>query len=179
MPPPADRPICAVKRTLPAEADQVLAAAVTKLRRGGVRLAGILQHDTQRPGRRRCDMDLVDIADGSVIRISEDRGDEARGCRLKTDALAEVAARLVRRIASGVDLVVVNKFGKAEAEGRGLRDVVVAAVERGVPLIIGVKSEFVPDLLRFTGDLASIVEADLHQVEGWLSHNLARPRSVA
>jgi nucleoside-triphosphatase THEP1 len=175
----AGHPICALKRTIAGETDQVLASVVEKLRRDGVRLAGVLQQDTHRPGRRRCDMDLIDVADGEVIRISDDRGDEARGCRLKTDALMEVGTRLVHRITTGVDLVVLNKFGKAEAEGRGLRDVVVSSVESNIPLLIGVKPEYVPDLLCFTGNLAMVVDAELRQLDIWLSRHFGHARNAA
>jgi nucleoside-triphosphatase THEP1 len=179
MLPLAGHPICALKRTGTVEADRILASAVEQLRYGGVRLAGVLQQDTHRPGRRRCDMDLVDVADGAIIRISEDRGNQARGCRLKTDALTEVGARLVRRIAGGVDVVVLNKFGKAEAEGRGLRDLAVAAVVSDVPLLIGVTPEYIPDLLRFAGDLAVVVEPDVSQLQQWLSRFFGQTRTAA
>ena len=49
------------------------------------------------------------------------------------------------------DLLVLNKFGKVEAEGRGLLDLVAMAVDRGVPVVIGVPVRNLEALAQFRG----------------------------
>ena len=76
-------------------------AAVARAR--GLAVAGMIQKDERRPDRRRCDMSLVDLATGIEIPISQDRGKDARGCRLDHAALEE-AAGLALAALEGADL---------------------------------------------------------------------------
>ncbi len=106
-------------------------------------------------------MGLVDISSGIRLRISEDRGNEARGCRLNTGALAAAAARLLGQIDQGADLLVLNKFGKAEAEGGGMRDVIAAAILADIPVLLGVGESMVEALQDFADGYCHVVEPDM------------------
>ena len=101
--------------------DDVLAEAVRFLKRAGLNVAGAIQWNEPLPDRRRCSMTLEDLASGRRILASEDRGPHARGCHLDTGTLEEAAALAAASIESGVDLVILNRFGKQEAAGRGFR----------------------------------------------------------
>ena len=63
-----------------------------------------------------------------ALRISQDRGKWARGCRLDAGSLELAVAQVASALDVGADLMIINKFGKHEAEGRGFR-----AVARPVP----------------------------------------------
>ena len=102
-----------------AAVDEVLAETAGKLRRDGVNIAGAIQWNEPAPNRRRCRMMLEDLASGRRILASEDRGPHARGCHLNASALEEAAVLATSSIERGVDLVIINRFGKQEAEGRG------------------------------------------------------------
>ncbi|MDR3495445.1 MAG: DUF2478 domain-containing protein [Ancalomicrobiaceae bacterium] len=169
--------ICAIRRGDPVAADALLAEAVSLARTRGLRLAGVMQRDEQRPGRRRCDMDLVDLASGRIIRISEDRGNEARGCRMDASALVEAAALVEQAIRNGgPDLVVLNKFAKAEEEGGGMRDAIAAALTRDIPVLIGVGVLAIPALEAFAGDYCTIIDPDKAAMRAWLdAHRRTRP----
>ncbi|MDO8326991.1 MAG: DUF2478 domain-containing protein [Cypionkella sp.] len=69
--------------------DELIASVADQLTRDGLRLAGTVQSNIERPDRRKCDMDLIILPDGPVVRISEDRGDLARGCMLDSGALEQ------------------------------------------------------------------------------------------
>jgi nucleoside-triphosphatase THEP1 len=162
--------LCAIRRSDPIAADTLTAAAARRARAAGLKLAGVLQRDLHRPGRRRCDMDLIDLATGRIIRISEDRGNLARGCRMNTGALAEVAEMVEDAIRTGApDLVILNKFAKAEEEGGGMRDAIAAAVSQGIPLLMSVGTQAVPALEQFAGELVTLIDADEALVGAWLS----------
>ena len=92
----------------------VMGRLVEAARAAGLRLAGMLQKDERRPDRRRCDMTLVDLASGVEIALSQDRGRDARGCRLDHGALEEAAGRALGRLADGPlpELLLLSKFGK-------------------------------------------------------------------
>jgi nucleoside-triphosphatase THEP1 len=118
-----------------AAADAVLTSVARVLAGLGTRLAGAVQHNPSRPDRCRCDMVLEDLATGEIIAISEDRGPEARGCRLNPAALEQLVGAAAASLERGADLLIVNRFGKREAEGRGFRAIIETAVTSGVPVL--------------------------------------------
>ncbi|MGY6704804.1 DUF2478 domain-containing protein [Roseinatronobacter sp.] len=117
--------------------DACLAQAVALIQAQGLRLAGTVQSNLQRADRRRCDMDLHILPDGPVLRISEDRGAHARGCLLDAGVLETAVAATLDRL-DRADLLVVNKFGKQEVEGRGFVPVIAEALARDLPVLVGV-----------------------------------------
>jgi nucleoside-triphosphatase THEP1 len=155
------------------DAEPLFAELVSSLQRRGVRLGGVQQINVHREGYCRCDMKLKDLSNGEVVCISEDRGPEARGCRLDWNALAEATERVVRSIRAGVDLVVINKFGKAESEGAGMRDAIEQALEYEVPVLICANAEHHANLLSFTGELAVTLTLSGPDIETWLDAVLA------
>lgn len=124
----------------------------------GFRCAGFVQRDVPRPGRSRCDMVLADVATGATIAISQDRGPGARGCRLDEGELARAIMATMAALSSPLDLLLINKFGKAEAEGRGFVPLIGEAVALGVPLLIAVPWRNIDCWRRFAGDSAREVE---------------------
>lgn len=119
------------------QTDQLIAEVADRLTIKGLRLAGTVQSNHERPDRKKCDMDLRVLPDGPVVRISEDRGELARGCILDSGALEQAVHEVERRL-DGADILIVNKFGKREAEGKGLEPVIAGALERDMPVQIGV-----------------------------------------
>lgn len=127
---------------------------VTYLRSTGSQLAGLRQIAVSRPGHSRCDMILEDLASGATAAISEDRGEGARGCRLDVDALLNAMARARDALDERPDLLLVNKFGKTECEGGGLRPLIVSALERGVPVLVAVPRRNIDGWRAFAGELS-------------------------
>lgn len=132
----------------------VMDLVVTHLRAQGCRLAGLQQRDVAQPGQSRCDMIMEDLAGGATVVISQDRGTGARGCRLDVDALLQAMARARDTLDTGPDLLVVNKFGKTECEGGGLRPLIAEAIEREVPVLVAVPLGNIDGWRAFAGELA-------------------------
>ena len=84
----------------------------------------------------------------------EDRGAGARGCRLDEAALAEATARIEGSLEHAPQLLILNKFGKVECEGGGLRDLIASAIDRGIPVIIGVPERNLDAWRSFAGEFA-------------------------
>ena len=143
-----------------ARADAMLHAAAAAFARDGLVVTGLLPHSLQRPGRSRCDMVLEDPRSGARIRISEDRGEMARGCRLDLGELLRAGEVLRRALHDRPDVVIVNKFGKSEAEGGGLRDVMADVVAAGIPLLISVPRRNLAAWRAFAGDAAAEIDLD-------------------
>ncbi|MBU6445372.1 MAG: DUF2478 domain-containing protein [Alphaproteobacteria bacterium] len=149
------------------EADDLLAQVAAVLAAEGYRLGGAVQSSVHRPGRRKCDMYLRDLLSGEEILISLDRGNEARGCRLDPDAFARVSLWGEQALSAGVDLLVVNKFGKEEAQGRGLRPLIAEALIAGIPVMLGVSTLNLPDFEAFAGELAMRLPPQHEAILSW------------
>jgi len=119
------------------DTDLILARLATDLATRGLRLCGTVQINTNRTGANPCDMDVRVLSDGPVLRISQDLGPSARGCRLDPEALEAAVGLVAASLATGADLLIVNKFGKHEAEGHGFRHVIAEALAMEVPVLVG------------------------------------------
>ncbi len=113
--PTGRRPITAIVYDDGPAFEAFLNGAVDRLERDGLCLAGLVQQSIPRPGRRKCDMVLRDLATGKLHPISEDRGAEASGCSLDTDLLHRACAAAEAGLSARTALLVLCKFGKVEA----------------------------------------------------------------
>lgn len=113
-------------------------------------------------------MEVEELASGIVLQLSEDRGREARGCRLDRGALSETAALISASLQNEPELVILNKFGKLEAEGRGLRDTLADAVLLGVPIVVGVPYRNIEQWRAFAEGLAEECPNGSPRLHEWL-----------
>jgi len=150
--------------------DRTIARAIGPLRERGIALAGALQLEAaDLPGRHPCDLLLQDLASSEVIAIAEHRGSEARGCRLDVGLFTDLAEAVAASLHSEQPrLLVVNKFGKVEAEGGGLRDAIAEAVGLGIPVLVGVPARNLDRWRAFAGPLAVELPADSAAIMDWL-----------
>ncbi len=147
--------------------DDMLVALVARLRARGVRLAGAIQHNTDNGDRCRCDMTLEDLATGQRIDISEKRGPESRGCRLDSFALEASVGLVTQSLSEQRDLVIINRFGKREAEGHGFRQIVEQAMEANVPVLVAVAEGQQAAWENFTGSYAERLPVDPDMILSW------------
>jgi hypothetical protein len=119
-------------------------------------------------------MYVTDLLGGDEIKISLDRGNEARGCRLDPDAFARVDAWIERAVLERVDLLIINKFGREEARGRGLRPGIAEALIAEIPLVIGVSTQNVCDFLTFVGDCATRLKPEIEAITAWCRNAVER-----
>jgi nucleoside-triphosphatase THEP1 len=154
--------------------DALIAQCAAGLVASGYRLGGVVQSNVHRRGRRRCEMYVKDLLGGDEIKISLDRGNEARGCRLDPDAFARIDARVERAVLERVDLLIINKFGKEEARGRGLRAVIAAALLAEIPLLIGVSTQNLRDFLSFVEDSVTRLRPNIEAITAWCRNTIER-----
>ena len=154
--------------------DALIGQCAADLVASGYRLGGVVQSNAHRRGRRRCDMYVNDLLSGDEIKISLDRGNEARGCRLDPDAFARIDAWVERAVLERVDLLIINKFGREEAHGRGLRPVIAEALIAEIPLVIGVSTKNLCDFLTFVGDSATRLKPDIEAITAWCRNAIER-----
>ncbi len=147
--------------------DDMLVELVGKLRDQRLRLAGAIQHNTDGGDRCRCDMTLEDLATGKRIDISEKRGPESQGCRLDSFALEASVGVVAQSLSQDRDLVIINRFGKREAEGHGFRQIVEQAIGVGLPVLVAVASGQQAAWDNFTGSYAEQLPAETDVILAW------------
>lgn len=157
--------------------DRFLADIVARLQSLEIRLAGTVQSNIERPDRAKCDMDIVVLPDGPVLRISEDRGDLARGCRLDAGVLEDAVLGVTRALPRA-EMLIVNKFGKQEAEGRGMAPLIAEALGSGLPVLLGVNGLNVQAFRTFAAGLETALPADRTHVLDWCLSALGEARTA-
>ena len=154
--------------------DRLLAEVAQGLVARNVVLAGVVQSNYEFDPERRCHMDLTVLGQGPIIRISQDRGRHARGCRLDPQGLAEAVRHVDQALERGdVAVLIVNKFGKSELEGEGFREVIGKALLLNVPVVTTVSAGHVAGFLDFADGLASELPADAAQIVAWCLQHCA------
>lgn len=159
--------LAAVHGGAPGDLDDLLTQVARSVQARGLRVAGAIQHNTERPGRR-CDMDLTILPGGAQFRISEDRGRLSQGCRLDAGGLSQAVHALERGLEHPFDVMILNKFGAREAEGAGFAPALAQAVLAGVPVLIGASPGKHPALEAFVGASVPVLTAEAAALLSWV-----------
>jgi nucleoside-triphosphatase THEP1 len=118
------------------DVEDLLARFADSLRGQGVAVGGLLQRSSREAnGRPR--MEMVDIASGEAILISQNLGGKSSACCVDPAGVANASTYLRRAIAARPDLLIINKFSGLEAKGRGLRAEFLDALASGLPVLTG------------------------------------------
>lgn len=151
----------------PGAADQVLADLARDLAAEGVPVVGMLTHD---PRRRACDMSLALYPDGPVVEITQDLGADAGACALDPGALELAVAWVAEALhnARPDSVLILNKFGKQEATGRGCRPLIAQGLEQGLRVVVSVPPETRSEFAEFAGDLAQELATDVAALRAFL-----------
>jgi hypothetical protein len=136
----------------------------------GLTIRGVMQSRASGAGACHCaDMDLRAIGSGTIFRISQPLGSGSSGCRLHPGALADCSAYLEKQLQEGADLLVLNRFGKGESEGRGFRDLISAALLADIPVLIAMRPTYREDWKAFSGDYGVELPFDPSAIAAWLA----------
>lgn len=150
------------------DVDEILYRLAGRLASRRIRCSGTVQINTGQPDTGPCDMDVKVLPDGPVLRISQDLGRESRGCRLDPQALENAVGLVSASLAKKPNVLIVNKFGKHEAEGRGFREVIVDALLLDIPVVVGLNALNLPAFEAFSGGLAVRLVADEAAIADWV-----------
>ena len=150
----------------PGALDGLLAEVAARLTAEGASLAGVVQSNTATADDTRCDMNLTVLGRGEVVRISQRLGAGATGCRLDPQGL-EQAVGLVEASMPGAGLLIVNKFGKAEIEGRGFRPLIGRALAQGSAVLVGMNADNVAAFAGFHAGLSQRLPGEVSALLAW------------
>ena len=157
-------------------ADRLLADLAADLGARGWPLAGVIQLNHDHMPGRLCDMDLQLLGHDHMVRISQNLGPHARGCRLDASGLEQAVGLVEASLARDPALFIINKFGKSEAEGRGFRAVIGAALARDVPVLTSVNTANLEAFLAFSDGLAERVAPDPDGLRAWCAQTCTAPQ---
>ncbi|MCK0142286.1 DUF2478 domain-containing protein [Aliiroseovarius sp. F20344] len=150
------------------DTDELLFSVASALQQKGLRVVGTTQVNTGRVNHGPCDMDIQVLPEGPLLRISQNLGPGARGCRLKADMLERAVMLVSRAMDCGADCLIINKFGKQEAEGRGFRDVIVKALDMGIPVLVGLNQLNQDAFAEFAGGMEIQLPPEAGVLADWL-----------
>ncbi len=156
--------------------DDFMRTVADRLRQEGMRVGGVFQENPE-GGEACATMRLVDLASGERFVISQNLGPDSRGCRLDPRGVADAGARLDATLADEIDILVINKFGRGDAEGGGLRGTFAAAIESGIPVLTAVRPPYTEAWTAFHGGLADDLPPDLDAVLAWCRAATRRPKA--
>ncbi|SDX84591.1 DUF2478 domain-containing protein [Citreimonas salinaria] len=149
------------------EGDRLIHAVAMQLRAAGLPLAGAVQTNEDRDPTRKCDMDLHILSGNDTVRISQDLGRLSRGCRLDPAGLERAVGIVAAALANRPALLIVNKFGKQEIDGRGFRPLIGEALAEGIPVLTAVNQGNVDAFLEFAADMAEQLPPDADAIMVW------------
>ena len=167
-PPEEARRLAAIVFDKDERPDPALLAFLDAAARRGVRIAGLVQEHAGGEGcALRHDAQVRDLMTGEVLSIMQDLGADATGCAVDPAAIAVAARMLDRARATAPDLLVVNRFGRLEAEGGGMLAELGQAFVDGLPIVVCVPKRFLDAWNAFADGLDVKLPASADAIAAW------------
>ena len=153
--------------------DKLLSDIAAQFQSNGVQLAGIVKELDYTSGfENGCDMKVRVLPKGPVIQITQNLGKGSDACRLDPGAIANAVATVENGALEGAELFILNKFGPEEAAGRGFCNVIAAALDRDIPVLVGVGTASIPAFETFTGGLANALSPQGPAILAWFQDDV-------
>lgn len=145
--------------------EQLLCAFATDLGSRGFRAVGLVQL-----GHRCVDQPKLAallLHSGERMELLQDLGSCATGCKLDVGQLVEAGARVAGAIDEGADLVIINRFGRQEREGKGLSFLIERALSADIPVVIAVPSVQFTEWIKFADGMSVRLRCTHEALEAW------------
>jgi nucleoside-triphosphatase THEP1 len=150
--------------------DAVLHGFAGDLNARGLRAVGMVQTGQCADSS----LSAVLVHSDEKLLLAQDFDPSARGCRLDIHRLEDVVARVARELETGADLVIINRFGKREREGKGLSHVIERALDADIPVVIAVSSKHFADWIRFANGMSVKLACDRGSLDAWWNNISSR-----
>ena len=115
-------------------------------------------------------LSAVLLPSGEKLLLSQDFDPAARGCRLDLGRLQNAGTRIAEALEAGADLLIVNRFGKRERDGKGLAYLIERALATDIPVVIAVSAKSFADWIKFAGGMSVKLACDRHALDVWWSN---------
>jgi Protein of unknown function (DUF2478) len=145
--------------------DEILRDFAAGLKADGYRAVGLVQtghHCVDAPK-----LSAMLVHTGEELQLFQNLGTCSTGCRLDVGQLLDAGAQVATAIDQGADLVIVNRFGRQEREGKGLSYLVERALSADIPVVIAVPSHRFADWIRFADGMSVKLRCDRESLDAW------------
>ena len=139
---------------------------VEKQKALNTRVGGVLQEALFNSEGEIVGLDAVDVFTNCRIPISRPTKNDEE-CGLDVSALAGTTGIIRNAIDERFDLVVVEKFGELEQNGKGLIDEILQTIAEGIPLLIAVPEAALPLWQERSGELGSVLDFNEEAFQQW------------
>ena len=143
--------------------DQILRDFSLDLNGYGYRAVGLVQTS------HRCvdapTLSAMLLHTGEELQLFQDLGTCAAGCRLDVGQLLDAGSRVASAIDEGADLVIINRFGRQEREGKGLCYLIERALSADIPVVIAVPSHRFADWIKFADGMSVMLRCNSPALE--------------
>jgi hypothetical protein len=162
---PADS-IAVIRGTSSAEVQDLFRTLVERWR-PAFRLAGLIAEHHGLADRTCSAGFLRNVTSGERFSIFDDLGPGSTECHLDGTGALSAADTARRDIAAGCDLVLLSKFGKLEADGKGLFGAFNAALDGHIPLLTSLSPACQTQWEKLAGRSYTVLPADLDRIRAW------------
>ncbi len=150
------------------ETDRLISETAAYFLAQGARLSGIVKVLEDGGDSTCCQkMSVQVLPDGQLIAITQDLGKGSDACKLDPGAIARAVNEVEKQSLEGVQLFILNKFGPEEADGRGFRAAIGAALEAGIPVLVGVGGPSRVAFDAFADGLAETLPPEAGAIRSW------------
>jgi uncharacterized protein DUF2478 len=146
--------------------DAVLRAFAAGLSARGLRAVGMVQAGQCADSS----LSAVLLPSGEKLLLAQDFDPAAKGCRLDLARLQNAGERIADAMGQGADVVIINRFGKRERDGKGLGYLIERALDADIPVVIAVSSESFNDWIKFSGGMSVKLACDGVALDQWWSN---------
>jgi hypothetical protein len=155
--------IAALVYELDQDPDAILRDFAADLNAHGCRAVGMVQTGQCADSS----LSAVLVHSGETLLLAQNFDPCATGCRLDTERLLNAGERIATAIGKGADLVIINRFGKRERDGKGLAYLIERALDADVPVVIAVSSQHFAEWIKFASGMSVKLACDRNALDAW------------
>jgi hypothetical protein len=143
--------------------DAVLRDFADEVKRQGFRAVGLVQAGQCADSS----LSAVLVHSGEKLLLAQDFDPAAAGCRLDVGRLEGVGARVAEALEAGADLLIINRFGKRERDGKGLAYLIDRALGADIPVVIAVSQDRFAEWIKYAGGMSVKLACEQPALETW------------
>ena len=154
--------------------DAVLRDFADEVKKQGFRAVGLVQAGQCADSS----LSAVLVHSGEKLLLAQDFDPAAAGCRLDVSRLQDVGARVGEALDAGADLLIINRFGKRERDGKGLAFLIERALGADIPVVIAVSQERFDEWIKYAGGISVKLPCERKALQTWW-HKVSLRSSVS
>ena len=112
-------------------------------------------------------LSAVFLHNGETLLLARDSDPASKGCQLDVDRLQRAGQWVASALDAGADILIINRFGKRERDGRGLLYLIDRAIDADLPVVIAVSGQHFAEWVKFAGGMTVKLPCNRHALEVW------------